>query len=348
MGSKQRAIIVVSMKKLAVSCGGYGRGSAVRAAALGQILSRDYQISLWGPGERRSLLRRSLPSAEIHDLPAYDPVFSQPDLNLTLSSLKNNISTALRSEVIIKNLQRELAEAEVEGVLCDSEPFLSRAASALGLPVVHVSHTSVVNRFELSGPDALWVQGVSGACSLPGNHRIITSFYGGDVGLILPRQIRKAPITTTDEFLVTLGGEGGRRICRLLEMDGIPYRYLPPEGENSFDEYAAALTRCRGIISAGGHQQMAEGIYCGKPLLAFPREGRWEDQLNAEMLYASGWGTLGRRDEWESSLFRFVRRIGRFPRRPSRRDIPFSREDDTAFAARRALVWMMSRRRQVS
>lgn len=50
------------------------------------------------------------------------------------------------------------------------------------------------------------------------------------------------------------------------------------------------LASCRGVVAGGGFTLMGEAVYLGKPMLAIPLSGQFEQVLNARMLAAAGYG----------------------------------------------------------
>jgi uncharacterized protein (TIGR00661 family) len=69
------------------------------------------------------------------------------------------------------------------------------------------------------------------------------------------------------------------------ETDGnIQFREFSKEG------FLQDLASCKGIIATAGFTLISEALYLGKPYLAFPMEGQFEQQLNAHMLQQQGYG----------------------------------------------------------
>jgi len=101
--------------------------------------------------------------------------------------------------------------------------------------------------------------------------------------------------------------------------------YPRPEGD-----FADALSRCKGVIAPAGHQLLSEALYLGKPVLAFPQKGQYEQKVNARMLEKSGYGIHGRFYRMKKDLSRFLKRIDELPTGQNRFE-RFKFTDDTDY-----------------
>jgi uncharacterized protein (TIGR00661 family) len=63
-------------------------------------------------------------------------------------------------------------------------------------------------------------------------------------------------------------------------------RFLP----FSEDGFITDLATCRGVIAGGGFTLMGEALFLGKPMLAVPIEGQFEQMLNSRYLAKEGFG----------------------------------------------------------
>jgi uncharacterized protein (TIGR00661 family) len=53
------------------------------------------------------------------------------------------------------------------------------------------------------------------------------------------------------------------------------------------------LSTAKAVIATAGFTLMSEALYLGKPYLAFPMQGQFEQHLNAHMLDLLGYGAQG-------------------------------------------------------
>ena len=76
----------------------------------------------------------------------------------------------------------------------------------------------------------------------------------------------------------------------------------------STTEFAEQLASARAVIATAGFTLISEALYLGKPYLAFPMQGQYEQHLNAHMLEAQGYGVEGKSVD-ENTLAGFLYRI---------------------------------------
>ncbi len=69
------------------------------------------------------------------------------------------------------------------------------------------------------------------------------------------------------------------------------------------------LATCRGVIAGGGFTLMGEAVYLGKPMLAVPLAGQFEQYLNARYLEREGYGMYAASLDDPSTLRAFLERI---------------------------------------
>jgi uncharacterized protein (TIGR00661 family) len=151
--------------------------------------------------------------------------------------------------------------------------------------------------------------------------RMLCSFYNGDVGPIVRRELTELSTARENYYVVYLKPSYRRVVTRRLAELGITNVEVFPNPQKDF---LSALARCRGVISSAGHQFMSEAIVLGKPAFVIPQRGQYEQELNARMLERSGrgaWGTLG---TLERTLPRFLEDIDHYPKLPDRSAASFS------------------------
>jgi len=82
----------------------------------------------------------------------------------------------------------------------------------------------------------------------------------------------------------------------------------------SEDGFIADLASCRGVIAGGGFTLMGEAVYLGKPMLAIPLAGQFEQILNSRYLEREGFGLAAEDLSDARTVPRFVERIGELAR----------------------------------
>jgi hypothetical protein len=128
-------------------------------------------------------------------------------------------------------------------------------------------------------------------------------------------------------------------IVRALKKIGVTNYHLFPDPSK---DYAKTLASCRAVIAGGGHQTICEALYLGKPILAIPQRGQYEQRLNAAMVDAGGFGVRGRMRGLPDQLGRFLSDVdsGIYPRQSRYPWIRFQTDDDSARAIERIRSFM--------
>jgi uncharacterized protein (TIGR00661 family) len=164
---------------------------------------------------------------------------------------------------------------------------------------------------------------------------LVTTFFeppisrGGTtlVPPIIRPEIEAAETERGDHLVVYFGGDP--KLIEALKASGVPCRVYgmrggPDEGETddnleyrprSNEGFVEDLRTARGVVAGGGFSLLSEAVYLGKPVLAMPLHGQFEQLLNARYLEREGFGVcapevtpevlggyLDRLDDFEAAL----------------------------------------------
>jgi uncharacterized protein (TIGR00661 family) len=222
-----------------------------------------------------------------------------------------NLNNTVRFVATVRKLSRLLERLGIEGAVCDYDPYIAYAARRNGTPILQVNHPGIVLRTHSLRPSALAAKLWATFCMAHYEKRILVSFYDGDVGPIVRREIADRPTSRGDYFVLYLKPTYRRMVLRKLRELGIDNVQVFPDRKRDF---TAALAGCAGVISSAGHQLMSEAIVLGKPVFVIPQRGQYEQKLNARMLERSGWGTSTTMRGLSATLPRFMAEIDGYPR----------------------------------
>ena len=117
-------------------------------------------------------------------------------------------------------------------------------------------------------------------------------------------------------------------LCAALTASGQPahiYGMRPGEtaeirdGNLLFRPFSEAgfitdLATCRAVIAGGGFTLMGEALFLGKPMLAVPLEGQFEQMLNSRYLEREGYGMWTADFDDPGVLPRFLERSAEYAR----------------------------------
>jgi len=279
-------------------------------------LSERHDITLFVPESVRAFVGKrlagnsTLPFAErrLGSVPCFALVKKGNSIDY-LSTMIAGFPTALGFPPAIMELARQLLANGTEIVLSDFDPFLPMAARVAGIPIVQMNHPGVVERFMDADPSS-WTAAVIALCMQgPWDRRVLVSFFGGDVGPVLRPSLAARKIEDRGFLVVNLKEESRSAVLPALgALKGLPWRLFPAPGAN-FDE---ALATCTAVVAGAGHQTLSEALVLGKPVLAIPQDGQYEQLLNARMLERSGRGTWCPASEIATSLPQFLERLDEF------------------------------------
>lgn len=327
------------MARFLYALSGQGRGHRSRAVAMAETLrQRGHVVRFATSGDAADALERE--GETVVRTPALVQVLERNRVNLA-ATVRANAATVATAPAHVRALADVLAAWTPDLVVTDFEPFVPRAAARLGLPVVSLDHQQILTETRLDVPKAhrraaFWVQWpVRAIAPRHPDHRIVSSFFAAPirrperttlVGPILRRAVRDAGPTNGDHLLVytndpTLGPallEALRplhvpaRIYGVAPVADLP-RSLTFGPANDDAAFLADLAACRAVVSTAGHTLLSEALHLGKPVLALPNGGLFEQTLNAVAVERLGAGlALDGRAPEASDVAAFLGRVPSF------------------------------------
>jgi uncharacterized protein (TIGR00661 family) len=296
-------------KRLAFSCAGEGFGHIARIVALSEHLKNDFDLFYFVPETVQPFLIKHLGNVTIISIPTFHFVLKKHGVDY-LQTIKENSKYIRNFKSITKSIEEQLKENKIDALVCDFEPFVSSAATSINIPFMNFSHPGILLKtFPFS---------FTGICSrivarfmTPGSQaNKFCSFYNGEVGPVIRKEIcQKKPIRK-DYYLVYTKKDSRTKILKTLnEFPNEKFEVYPREG----GDFAEALRCCKGVIAPAGHQLLSEALYLNKPILAFPQKNQYEQKVNAQMLEKSGRGFEGNIKTIKKDLIRFMSSINKFP-----------------------------------
>ncbi len=327
--------LTMDRKIIGIACNGEGFGHAARAAALYPHLQEHHDVIFFAPQTIAPFIRQHVEEAAVVDIPHFGFVKKDHAIDYP-STAKENLKKIIESLPRFNELARGLKELGVKALISDFEPVTAHAANRAGIPVINLNHPGVVLKYLDLSVDALLAKAVASLMMPPAGEHLLCSFYDGDIGPILRRELREAEPVRGDHILVYTKSDSREAVHTALgNYPALEFRCFPDPGA-SYDE---ALITCRAVIAPAGHQALSEALCLGKAVLAFPQIGQFEQRLNAVMLERSGWGLAGDIMDIKGSIDRFLSCLDEFPR-PSDRKVTFTLHDDTQEAARKLLAFI--------
>jgi uncharacterized protein (TIGR00661 family) len=307
------------MARIFYSLSGEGRGHATRAMAIAEQLGELHDLTLFAYGDAYALLaprfRRS--SVRVRPIRGIRFKYAGQRLDYFGTVLGGARFAALRSGRITGHLERLVRAERPDLVVTDFEPCLPRAARRCGVPFVSLDHQHFLVVSDLSSlPFHLRCYGdfiglsVRACCRGP-QRIIVSSFYSPpvkrafrdravQVGVLLRPDVLGAEPERRGHLAVYVRRLAPEALLGALSACGLSARIygmgvLPPRGGASFHEVSVEgfledLATSEALVCTAGNQLVGEALYLGKPVLALPEPGNFEQRINAHFVRQSGAG----------------------------------------------------------
>jgi uncharacterized protein (TIGR00661 family) len=208
-------------------------------------------------------------------------------------------------------------EFEPDCVITDFEPMTAYLANHYGLPLITLDNQHRMRYMSYPcpsflKPDALVTETVIRAMVPRPDVSLVTTFYFGELRndrtFLFPPILRQAVLasqaTEGDEILVYCTQAFESVLEQLSDFRRerfVVYGFdrSGTEGHLRFepfspDGFLADLAAAKAVIATAGFTLMTEAIHLGKPYLALPMRGQFEQELNAILLAEQGYGKNGR------------------------------------------------------
>ncbi len=304
------------MARILYALSGQGRGHTSRVLAVSDELRRrghDVQFCC-GDQAAITLRRQGWPVLRI---PAPTEHVRNNRVRL-LASAWHNAPLAFRTPDIVEALAPQIRALDPALVISDFEPFEPRAARRLGIPCVALDHQHILTETRCRVPlrwaasAALTRLGVSVIAPRHLFDRIVVpSFFfpprraDSDVRLIPPilrRDVLHSTPAAGDRVLVYVNHPAGTAalLNTLCAADArfVVYNIPPPAAPGAYPnltfrppsrtQFVADLAACRAVVCTAGFTLLSEARWLGKPVLALPNRGFFEQTLNALYLRDAG------------------------------------------------------------
>lgn len=268
-------------------------------------------------------------------------------LRTLLSLAKNGLAGLPRNVAAYFALIHEGFEPDV--VISDFESWTHLYAMLHGVPIISLDNIQIVGRCKMPASvlaGRRWDYVLNRAlvrAKLPFCDRyLLTSFFQPEIEAprtslhapVLRSEVLRARPARGEHVVVYQSGGADPRLVEALRVSGAPCRVYGVRRDvaedtsdgvlvhRPFDErtFVEDLRTARAVVATGGASLMSEALHLGKPVLATPIAGQFEQNMNAEYLEALGYGRFARSIAPETvrdflgSCTRFEDALGRYER----------------------------------
>jgi uncharacterized protein (TIGR00661 family) len=315
---------------------GQGHGHTSRARAVTHALrARGHEVSFCCGGPAADRLRAE--SEPVLDVPAPRELVRRNRVRL-LASARHNLPIAVRTLDIVEDLAERIRALAPDLVVSDFEPFAPRAAERLGLPAVALSRQQILTEARCEVPPrfaasaALTRLGVGIMTPRRLFRRVIVpSFFfpplrpGRDAALVPPivrSEVLAARPRRGEHVLVYVnppaGSESLLDTLRRVDAPFAVYNVRPPDTHEAYPNltfrpagprFVDDLASARAVVCTAGFTLLSEARHLGKPVLAVPNRGFFEQALNALSLHRGGAGAAAFGPLTAPAVERFLRAL---------------------------------------
>jgi uncharacterized protein (TIGR00661 family) len=303
------------------SVSGEGRGHATRARAMIEELRNEHHIVIHTPGQAYDLLSplySNHPNVEVRKIPGLLFHYGRNNKLQYRKTIVRGIQYLLQMPDLIRRLQDSIETEGADLVITDFEPALPRAARRAGIPFISINHQHFLLTYDLSSlPASLRRHATLMAQVVRSYYRgqeetVVSSFYFPPLRKGCSR-VTQIGVLLRPEIITARRDEGSHLVCYLrrfttpavldaLERCGCEVRIYglgarPSRGNLRFLNIDALrfvedLATSRALVSTAGNQLVGEALFLGKPVLAMPEPGNYEQHINAHFLEQSGTGMI--------------------------------------------------------
>jgi len=301
--------------RIAYTVMGYGRGHAMRTAAVLPAIERGHTVRVFAGRDAHQVLSGEHDSVEIPVIGYQYGDDGRISARLTLARHAARVADLFACGPETRRVWQAMSDFCPDIVISDSETYGHRFARHHGIPRIGFDHVGIMAychcRFAEGDRLAGLRDGLGYRAFMGDPDRVlVSSFYPARprherveiVGAILRDGVRRAQPYDGDDLLVYLNKgdhqytpalDGALRACgETVTIYGTSRRgiqanlhFKAPAQQGFIDDLAAA----RAVVCTAGNQLLSEAIHLGKAVLAVP-EDAVEQRLNARAICDLGVG----------------------------------------------------------
>jgi uncharacterized protein (TIGR00661 family) len=301
------------------SMSGEGRGHATRVRTVVEWLRGSHEVTLFAPGDAFELLGSAYAGSDV-DVRRIPGLYFRYDARRridTVATVRAGWGFVRHLGDGVRTLRHVIERERPDLVITDFEPILPRAARAARVPLVSLNHQHFLAVSDFRGlPLRLRTWAGAVARLLPAvvsgqSATVVSSFYFpplkprfrgrvAQVGVLLRPALLAADPSAGAHLVAYLRKVVAPHALRALAECGEPVRVYglgerPRDGNLEFfaideERFIADLASARALVTTAGNQLVGEALHLGKPVLAMPEPGNWEQYINAHYLASEGGG----------------------------------------------------------
>lgn len=306
------------MPGIVISFSGEGRGHAARTLTLVQEL-RGHRLLVLCPENMLPWMQeatRHEPHVRLRAIPSLHFAYSNSGKLSYIRSCRNAIPFLYQLKNHLSTLRQVIEQFHPDLAIVDFEPLLPRVSRQLNLRTLSLDHQHFLAAIDIRSLPrhlqrrALFLRpSIRMFCPWADAH-LVSSFYRfperqtnrgyQQVGVLIREELGGQPSQVGEHIVVYLRRQhAGPWLEQLATLNQPCFVYgLQQTGREgnlhfkpiSTTQFVRDLVTCQALISTAGNQLIGEALATGKPALAIPEPGNFEQQINGHFLQASGMG----------------------------------------------------------
>jgi uncharacterized protein (TIGR00661 family) len=298
------------MSKILYGVSGEGSGHSSRARVIANhLIASGHEVKLVSYDRGYRNLKDDFDVLEVVGLSIIsedNQVSKRKTFSANLAKIPQGASSLKKSRHLFKDFRPDC-------VISDYEPFTAHLASHYGLPLITLDNQHRLRYTKIDCPNKLkkdffLAEMVTRAIAPRPWVSLVTSFHSGEVKndrtIVFPPILRESILNLTPTqgrhilIYATSGFDSLLNVLSEFEDESfVVYGYNKTETQAniqfkpfSSDGFANDLSSTKAVIATAGFTLLTESLHLGKPYLALPMQGQFEQHLNAIMLERQGVG----------------------------------------------------------
>lgn len=298
------------MAKIIYGVSGEGSGHSSRARVVAKHLiesGHDVKIVSYDRGYKN--LKQDFDVFEIEGL----TIVSKDNKVSKRRTFGANMAKVRRGFRSLRSLRQLFKFFQPDCVITDFEPYTAHLAKHYDLPLITLDNQHRIRYMHIDRPsqfrrDSFIAEMVIRGIAPRPWVSLVTSFHSGELKnnrtFVFPPILRESILSLTPTqghhilVYVTSGFDSLIEVLSQIENEHfVVYGYDKSETQGniefkpfSSDGFATDLADAKAVIATAGFTLMTESLHLGKPYLALPMRGQFEQHLNALMLERQGLG----------------------------------------------------------
>jgi uncharacterized protein (TIGR00661 family) len=293
------------MAKIIYGLSGEGSGHSSRSREMiTHLLSQGHTVKVASYDRGYRNLKADF---EVMEIEGFSIISEDNKISIGKTFFQNLASIFDRYESINELKQKYFKEFQPDCVITDFEPMTAYLANEMDVPLITIDNQHRMRYMDFPCPfewkaDAILIENFIRAIVPRPCVSLITTFYFGkkrnDRTFLFPPILRQAvlnKIPTTNNYILVYATAGFKTLLDFLKQykreKFLVYGYNKDEVQDNLffrpssrDGFLNDLAGSKGVIATAGFTLMTESFYLGKPYLALPMKGQFEQILNGLQL----------------------------------------------------------------